>query len=128
MALLGSLTAGFVGYKIYKRKQSVKVWKEKQKKVYSHKENGSNVPDQESPPSPKETKVAVNPLNHIFQQQEPQRTMHRPIHVKKVVRQPSLPRNNYQDQLSLYNNKPAFKKITRPKSIVGEKIIESAEQ
>ena len=121
---MGSLTAGFVGYKIYKRKQSVKVWKEKQKKAYSHKD----IPKDDTPPSPKETKVAVNPLSHIFQQQEPQRTMHSPIHVKKVVRQPSLPRNNYQDQLSIYSNKQPFKKMIRPKSIVGEKIIQYVEQ
>lgn len=126
VALLGSLTAGFIGYKMYKRKQTVRQWKQTQK--HYHKDDSLHKPDEQSPSSPKETKVAVNPLTHIFQTQEHQRTMHSPIHVKKVLRQPSMQRNNYQEQLSMYSNKQHFKKIVRPKSIFAEKIIESVEQ
>lgn len=130
VAFLGSLTAGLIGYKIYKRKQTVRQWKKNQKQYQT--DGSENLNNNDEPQSPKEAKIAIqqNSFRHVFQHQpqDIQRTMHGPMYIQKHVRSTSVENplakmNTY----SMYNSKQPLKKITRPKSVIIEKTTESVE-
>ncbi len=131
MAFLGSLTAGFIGYKIYKRKQTVRQWKKNQKHYQN--DGSENAQDTEEPQSPKEAKISVqqNSFRHVFQNQplDIQRTMHGPMHIQKHVRSTSVENPlSKMNTYSVYNSKQPLKKTIRPKSIIVDKSTESMEQ
>jgi uncharacterized protein HemX len=130
VAFLGSLTAGFVGYKIYKRKQTVRQWKKNQK---HYQKDGSEKPNDNEPQSPKEAKVSVqqNSFRQVFQNQpqDIQRTMHGPMHIQKHVRSTSVENPlSKMNTYSVYNSKQPLKKTIRPKSFLVEKSTEYMEQ
>ncbi len=131
IAFLGSLTAGLIGYKIYKRKQTVREWKKNQK--HYHRDNDEDAQIKEEPSSPKEAKIAIqqNSFRQVFQHQpqDIQRTMHGPMHIQKHVRPTSIENPlSKMNTYSLYNSKQPLKKTMRPKSIIVDKSTESVEQ